>query len=72
MPLLASAAVHSKTVALLLMIHCLELLPLCVGWLCLALIVMHHLVSFLVLQSSRKVREYWLLYFSWPLDVMWL
>ena len=37
---MASAAVHSKAVVLLLMIHCLLLLPLFLGFLCLVLVLL--------------------------------
>ena len=53
--------------ALLLLIHCLILLPLFVGTVCFVLVfVMHysHEVSFLVLQSSWRERESWLLDFN--------
>ena len=63
-PPVASAAVHSKAVVLLLFIHCLLLLRLFVGGLVLGLsFVLQYLVSFLVLQSSGRGRESWLLYF---------
>ena len=50
---MALAAVCSKMVVLLLVIHCLLLLPLFVGFLYLVLVfVMEHLVSFLVLLAD--------------------
>ena len=61
---MASAAVHSKVVVLLL-IHCLLLLPLVVGFLCVAsLFCCAVFVPFLLLQSSRWERQRWLLYFG--------
>ena len=42
------AAVLSKLVILLLLIHCLLLLPLCVGFLCWVLVLLCVLWSFLV------------------------
>ena len=38
-PPVASTAVGSKAVVMLLLIHCLLLLPLCVGFLCLVISV---------------------------------
>ena len=53
-PLVALAAVHSKAVVLLLLIHCLLLLPLfCGGFVFGPCFVVQYLVSFIVLQSSR-------------------
>ena len=51
----ASAAVRSKVLVLLMLMPCLLILLLCVGVLCLVF-VMH----FLVLQQSRCGRESWL------------
>ena len=62
-------------VALLLLIHCLMLLPLFVGTVCFILVlIMHysHVVSFLVLQSSWRGRESWLLDFNCLPGVLWL
>ena len=59
-------AVRSKAEVLLLLVHCLLLLPLFVGVLCLVL----DLLSFLVLQSSCRGRESWLLYFNCLHDVL--
>ena len=55
-PTVASSAVHSKAVVLLL-IHCLLLLSLCVGVMCLVLVLLCTIMSFLVLQSSRWGKE---------------
>ena len=56
---------HFKAVVLLLLIHCLLFLPLFRGRFMFGLcFVMHYLVSYLVLQSSRWGREGWLLYFN--------
>ena len=64
-PQVASAAVNSKTSVLLLLIHCLLLLPMFVGVLCLV----QYLVSFLVLHSSHLKWELvaWLWLSSWCL-----
>ena len=59
----ASPAVHSKAVVLLLYIHCLFLLLLFVGVKCSVFVLFeHYFVSFLDLQASRWGRESWLLY----------
>ena len=47
---MAQAAVHSKMVVLLFLIHCLLLPPIFMGF----CIVIQYLVSFLVLQSLLK------------------
>ena len=71
LPPVALTAFCSKAVVLFLLIHCLLLLPLLVGVLCLVLgFVMQYLVSFLVLQSSYWGRESWLLYFFCLTDVL--
>ena len=57
MPSVALAADRSKAVFLLLMIHCSLLLQLFVWVLCLVLVFMQYLVSFLALQSSEWRRE---------------
>ena len=59
-PSVVSATVPSKTVALLLFINCLLLLPFFIFVFnpCFA---MQHFVSFLVLQSSRWGKDSWLL-----------
>ena len=67
------AIVHSKSVVLLLLIHCLLLLPLFVGF-CVLSLFCNALLSFLssfVIIPLRK-RESWLLYFNYVLAVVWL
>ena len=53
---MASAAIHPKVVDLWLLINCLLLLPMFVGFLCLVLAyVMQYLMSFLVFQRKRAM-----------------
>ena len=59
---MALAAVRSKAVALLLLIRCWLLLPLCVSVIVLCFVV-RYFVSILVLQSSLWGIESWLLCF---------
>ena len=67
---MAQAAVLSKAVVQLLLIYCFMYLPLFVGvrvGLCFGI---HHFMSFLVLQSSWRGRESWLLCFYCILDFL--
>ena len=68
-PQVVSAAVHSKAVVPLLLIHCLWWFC---GWFLFYYVVPQYLVSFLGLQSSWRERDGWLLYFNCVSDVMWL
>ena len=63
---MASAAVRSKAVVLLLFINYLLLFPLYVE----VCFVLQYFVSFLGLQSSRWGSESWSLNFCWVLNVM--
>ena len=66
--LVASAAVHSKVMALWLLIHCFSLLPMFVGFVfgpCFCNAVLNALSSFF-----HCGRESWLLYFNCVLAVL--
>ena len=54
---MALAAVRSKVLVLLLLIHCLLLLPLFVGVMCLVLDLMCNICVLFNLASSRKVKD---------------
>ena len=59
---MALAAVHSKVLALLLVLHCLLLLPLFVGFLCLTLVfyaILSVISSFTIILIRK--REGWLI-----------
>ena len=58
----------------MLLIHCLLLLPLFVGALCLVLVLLFSTLcpSSVALQSPLWGKESWLLYFNCVPDVLWL
>ena len=72
-PTVAWPAVRSKTVVLLLLIHCFMYLPLFVGF-CVWSLFRYAILSILssFLRSSRRGRESWLLCFNCIFDAVLL